>query len=395
VLTDAIFSTADISGAWALAGLTGLISIVVGAIALRTRTAVMVFISVILLNLAGTFAWLAIGDQGYIALLQANALCLALSSLVLSLIQLPSPSSVPHAIAFGHAVTIVHVTVRLSVTIFGVAIGTRVACDLLDLPRSDLASLDWLALLTTSGALTVQLWDPKATFPVRGLYYVGFAVVGMLLILRDLSPGTYFVWTGICELTGFVLVTALAGWAISRFPFFEKRLRVPNPPGRWSGNWFRISQAVLASTAVPLIIWIALDSRFDGMGESHALLGLAGRLASCPAALILLGGTIVMAWQTEGRWRAAWQFASLAIGVLFTTVIGWSRIESASNSLWSRCCSNLMITSAMMTLLTRFGLARVLPNSGDWIERARRAAPVFAGIAALMFVMVLVLRRLG
>ncbi len=296
---------------------------------------------------------------------------------------------------FGRTVNLAHLTTKLAVASFGIAVSIRVAVDLLDLPRSGLTAWDWLTALATVGALIIQLWDPKARFPLLGLYFVGFGIIGMLLVLRDLSPGTYFVWTGICELTGFVLVAALAGWAISRFPFFGKRLRVPNPPGRWSGNWFRISQAVLASTAVPLIVWIALDTRFDGMGESHALLGLAGRLASCPAALILLGGSIVMAWQTTGLWRAAWQFASMAAGVLFTTVIGWSRIESSSNSPWSQCCSNLMITTAMMTLLTRFGLARVLPNSGDWIERARRAAPVFAGIAALMFVMVLVLRCLA
>jgi hypothetical protein len=48
----------------------------------------------------------------------------------------------------------------------------------------------------------------------------------------------------------------------------------------------------------------------------------------------------------------------------------------------------------MMTLLTRVGLARVLPRSGDWITRARRAAPVFGGLALLMLAVVVVGRYL-
>ncbi len=266
----------------------------------------------------------------------------------------------------------------------------RVAYDLLDTPQRGWGRWDWIALLTAFAALAVHLWDPKATFPLRGFYVLGLSVVGMFLVLRELTPSRYFVWTGICELTGFILIAALVGWVLFRFPNLVERLRIPNGADRWRGVWFRFSQAFLASVCVPLIMWIALDPQFDGMGEGHALLGLAGRLASCPAALILLGGCIVMAWQTTGRWRAGWQFASLAAGVLFTSVVGWARLEGTADSPWVHRCLNLLISFAMMTLLTRFGLARVLPHSGDWISRARQAAPVFGGLALLMIVLVLI-----
>ena len=43
----------------------------------------------------------------------------------------------------------------------------------------------------------------------------------------------------------------------------------------------------------------------------------------------------------------------------------------------------------MMTLLTSFGLARVLPRDSDWIPRGRRAMPAFAGLAVGLLVLVL------
>ena len=325
----------------------------------------------------------------YVVLLQIVAIGLAFGAMILSIYQVRSAALQPRTT--DPTARVSHLLARLAVAAFAIAVGTRVVHDLLDLPRTDLTVWDWLAAPTTAVALCLQLWDPRARFPLRGLYFVAFGVIGMLLVLRDLSPGTYFVWTGICELTGFFLVAALVGWAISSLQSLENRLRIPHPTGRWHGTWFRFAQAILAGASVPLILWIALDARFNGMGESHALLGLAGRLASCPAALILLGGAIVMAWQTVGRWRAAWQFASFAAGLLFTTVIGWAQIDTADPQRWSQRCSNLMITAAMITLLTRFGLARFLPRSGDWILRAREVAPLFAGLALLMLILSLLL----
>ena len=54
-----------------------------------------------------------------------------------------------------------------------------------------------------------------------------------------------------------------------------------------------------------------------------------------------------------------------------------------------------MISAAMMTLLTGFGLPQVLPGSGDWIARARRAAFVFGGLASLLAVTALIQRAIG
>jgi hypothetical protein len=174
------------------------------------------------------------------------------------------------------------------------------------------------------------------------------------------------------------------GWILRRFPRVVTALRISGDTARWSGEWFCRSQAALAVLAIVLIGWILLDPAFDSMGAGTALLGLAGHQAGCPAVLMLVGTAIVMAWQTQGTWRAIWQYAALAAGVMFTSSIGWSHINATTDAPWSRRATYLLMSASMMTLLTGFGLSRVLPNSGDWLVRARRATVVFGGLALLL-----------
>ncbi|MHB8971377.1 MAG: hypothetical protein ACYC3X_23820 [Pirellulaceae bacterium] len=281
-------------------------------------------------------------------------------------------------------VAVTHLMAQLAVALFGLAVGFHVVRDLGDYPHRALQPLDWLAGLAAVTAVAIHLWEPAARFPVQGLYVLGVTLVGMLLIQRDLSPGRFLAWTSICELTGFTLVAAMLGWALQRFPRVVTVLRIPGESARWSGVWFSSAQAVLVVSAVAFVGWILLDPAFEALGEGTALLGLAGHRAGCPAALMLVGTTIVMAWQTRGTWRAIWQYAALAAGVLFTSSIGWARLDAATAAPWSRRVIYLLMSASMMTLLTGFGLARVLPHSGDWLIRARRATVVFGGLALLL-----------
>jgi hypothetical protein len=226
--------------------------------------------------------------------------------------------------------------------------------------------------------------DSSAQVAAAGLYAAGLVVVGMALVYRDLPSPRVFVWTGICELTGFVLVAAVAGWMWRRFSGVALSGRAQVHADRAPPGWFCWSQAGLAAVAASLILWILLDAAFYDIGEGRALFGLAGHMAACPAALMLVGTTIVMAWQTRGRWRGAWQYAALGAGVLFTSSIGWARIDPLSDAAWPRRVAYLWSSVLMMTLLTCFGLARVLPASGDWITRGRRAWPVFAAAAVVL-----------
>jgi hypothetical protein len=317
-------------------------------------------------------------------LVNITVLCLAGSAAAGALLTKKQRTGAPNVRRDSGVVFLAHVAAQLAVALFCVAVVFHVVRDLGDYPHHVLQPLDWLAGLAAVAAVAIHLGDPVARFPLRGLYVLGLAMVGMLLVHRDLSPGRFLVWTSICELTGFALVAAQLGWILQRFPRVVMALRIPGGATRWSGDWFCGSQAVLVALAIVLIGWILLDPVFDAMGEGTALLGLAGHQAGCPAALMLVGTAILMAWQTHGTWRAIWQYAALAAGVLFTSSIGWARIDATTAAPWSRRVTYLLMSASMMTLLTGFGLASVLPNSGDWLIRARRATVVFGGLALLL-----------
>jgi hypothetical protein len=222
------------------------------------------------------------------------------------------------------------------------------------------------------------------------LYVAGLALVGALRLRQDLGPARFVIWGGICEWTGFVLVAALAGWAVQRRPQRGSSVTRADQSLRATEPWFCRMQACLAAVSAAMIIWILVDPAFAALGHDVALFGLAGRLTTCPAALMLVGATILMAWQTRAPWRGVWQYAALGAAVLFSTSVGWARLDPAADALWYQRSKYVLISVSMMTLLTWFGLARVLPHSGDWITRARRVAPLFASLAALVLLLVIV-----
>jgi hypothetical protein len=317
-------------------------------------------------------------------LIQILVLCLAIASARWWLFDALHGTRAPRVGLAGRERVFSHAVVQLAAALWALTVSVHVLRDVRNAPHRDLQPLDWLAAAATLMAIVIHLWDRTARFPLRGLYLAGLTLIGMSLLHRDLSPGRFLIWTGICELTGFMLVTALLGWVLPQFPAIAAVLRVPDNAQRWSGKWFCYAQACLAAASVLLIGWILLDPAFHTLGKNTALFGLSGRLTSCPAALMLLGTTILMAWQTRAGWRAGWQYAALSAAVLFTSSIGWARLDTAAAAPWFRRGTYLLMSVSMMVLLTGFGLARVLPNSGDWVIRARRATPVFGGLALLL-----------
>ncbi len=287
----------------------------------------------------------------------------------------------------------VHLATQLAVGLLVIAVGFNLMLAIGGLPHARPQLLDWLALSMTIAAVVVSLWDRAARFSLAGLYCLGWTAISLESLHRDVAPGGLFAWGVVCEWAGFVLIAGLAGWWFRRSARGTPQLKVLSDRTFWPDTWFLVTQAGLTVAIAVIAGWIALDFSFDGVGQGVALFGLSGRLAACSAALMLVGATILMAWQSSGRWRAGWQYAAMVAGVLFTSSLGWARLEnlaSGDDPLWLAASTNLMISAAMMTLLTRFGLARVLPNSGDWIVRARQAAPIFGCLALLTLVVVLV-----
>lgn len=267
--------------------------------------------------------------------------------------------------------------------------GCFVTHDLFELPHRAVTPLGWWAWIATVVAVSMHVWDAHNTIVWLTLYMLGLTLLGLLLVLRDLSPGRFVVWTSICELTGYAIVTALAGWILCRFPRIADRLRIARATTAPRLDWFHRAQAGLIMLSALLIAWILVDPAFNGMGEGIALLGLAGHRAANPAALMLLGATMLMAWQSAEPWRARWQYSAFAAGLLFTTSLSWAGIEPGLADSWHRRVVALLISSAMMTFLTRFGLARALPRAGDWLVRARRVSWLLATVSFALAILAL------
>jgi hypothetical protein len=394
-VSGVIFSQEVHVGDWFCIGMVLLASVVAGTVALWRRQAACVFVSGLLLNVIGSVAWIVWGSGTMAALIEINALALAVGSAVWTLLGAIPPSSVPH-VAFGRRkIVFSHLAAQFAVGLVGLAASIGVTRKVMSLPQVGPQPLEWIALAVTVGAVAICLWDRTARFPLAGLYALGLAAIGMEQIDR-FAPGRFFVWAGSAEYAGFALVTALLGWSLPRFKPVWTTLRIPNDPTRWSRRWFLWAQASITVVSAVLAAWISIDFSFDGMGQDVALFGWSGRQTGCPTALMLVGAAIAMTWQTKGGWRARWQYVAMAAGVLFTSSVGWARIDSASDTTtgdarWLHRSVSLLLSSSMMTLLTSFGLARVLSRKSDWIKRARKAMPAFGGLVLLMLAIVLLL----
>jgi hypothetical protein len=319
-----------------------------------------------------------------------SVLCLAVGSSVWTLIGIVRPAVVLHVRFGGRRVAVAHLAANVAVGLLGLVVAIGIGRIALDLPYSDPQWIDRLALAATTCAVTICLWDRTARFPLAAFYALGFVWLSMGHLSRNLSPSRLLVWIVMAEWAGFLLVSAAVGWLLPWIRPVAARLRIPDDGNRWSRRWFLPVQGLLAAVVVLLVVWVAIDFSFDGVGESVALFGIVGRAAICTTSLMLVGTAILMAWQSTGAWRTGWQYAAMAAGLLFTTSISWSRIGADAEAPWVSRSLYLAISAGMMTLMTRIGFAMALPRKTDWIPRGRRAAPVFAILSLLMFAFVLI-----
>jgi hypothetical protein len=337
----------------------------------------------VLLNVAVTLAWWEISPGERSSLLAVQAVALGVGGTIWTLFGRFSRRGVPHFRTAGRRWVFAQAAVQVAVLITGGLVCAAMVRVLAALPPSRWRVEDWAALTATGVGVAASCWDRTARFALPGLYAWGLVALGFAQVQRGFAPALFFLWGGVCELAGFLLVAALLGWVTE---FVSRRWAAA---ARETAAWFACAQALLALVVVVLTIWIAVDMAFDGMGTGVALLGLDGRSAACPAALMLLGTAILMAWQSQGRWRAGWQFAALALGMLFTVSIGWAAIDEANLSPWRQRGINLLISASMMTCMTGWGLGRVLPRGSDWIQRGRQAMPAFGVLAATLAVVLI------
>jgi len=379
-------------GFWWSAGPVLAVSVAAGLIALWLRRPAYVYASGLLLNLVGVIAWLAWTRHDVYGFLEVNALCLAAGAVAWTLIELFVPRGMPHPNAGDRALPFAHVGVRAGVALIGAAVGLTLLGELFGREAYQVTRLDWAALAATGAAAALLLWDRASRFPLAGLYAVGLLAVGLGRVGDALTPRE-MAWVAGVDLAGIALIGTLLGLVLPILGPVWRALGIRDTTAdgsrRWSDAWFLASQAVVAAMGAVLALWIALDGRFDGVAAPEALPGLAGRAAAVVGAIMLTLTALLMAGQSQGRWRRAWQHATLAAAVLLLGTVGWSLLSADSAAFRLHAEVVLLVAAVAVALLAGLGLRWILPPRTDWADAGRRATPALGALSAAALLMVL------
>ena len=377
----------DPAAPWWSAGVVLGLSVTAGLVALWHRLPVYVACSVVLLNVAGTVLWMAWGPWNGYALVQANAVCLAIAAGVWSLVEMAHPDGEEAFKIADWRETFPRLAAQLALVLTAAVALVYMIQDAGAWQHPPADRLAWLALAATALALLVFLWDREASFVLPGLYLMGLAAIALALDARQLGPRT-LAWTAAPELAGFALAAAAAGWVLLRTQGFWQALRIPADEGRWPADWFPALQAGVAGSAAALGTWIAIDLDFDGI--VHPLSGLlAGRPAGPLAGIITLAAALATTGLAERRWRTGWQYAAIGLGTLALAELGWAWLPADLALPWLHRSVVLMVAGVAATLAAGFGIERIVRTGSDWIDAGRGSVPVLAGTGLAAFLAVL------
>ncbi len=377
---------------WWAAGAILAVSLTAGLVALVLRKPLHVYFSGLLINLGGTIAWWAYSPSGarwpdwdladVAGLVQANVLCLAIGSVVWSLLEL-LPRGVPSPRAEGQP-PFAHLAAQAGAVLLALVAATGVASTLFQLGGIPIERLDWIALAGVATATAVCLGDRGARFPLPALYGLGLSAIAMGLLARQLTP-RMLCWSAVDELAGYALVAATAALLALRVrPNLAQSVRSTIE------EWFPSVQAVVVAVAGTLALWVTIDFNFDGCRYDGLRWWLAGRMAAVPGLFLLWLAAIAMAGVASGTWRARWQYGTLKMGVLSLTGLGWAMLAADGPAPWLHRSVIVMVAAAVTGLLAGFGLKRLLPAGSDWSQRGRQSVPVLAGLAIAMLAAVVV-----
>ncbi len=138
---------ADQAGAWWSIRAIVSISVAAGLLALWLRLPAYVFISGLLVNVAGMIGWMAWGPATLPSLVEVNVLCLAAGSAAWSLLEWSHRSGVPHGQFDGRPLPFAHLAAAAATALVSGLVAAGVTGELLLLPelRLDGSQMDWLA----------------------------------------------------------------------------------------------------------------------------------------------------------------------------------------------------------------------------------------------------------
>jgi hypothetical protein len=357
------------------AGATLAVSAMAGAIAIKSRSPLYVYISGLLVNLAGSIVWVAWGTDANFAYTQV--LCFGLSSVAWSVLELLQRTRVPPSEPQGRSLPFTHVAGLLGLCSLGVVVALAVASDLTAGGAGEIGLFPWTACAAVALAFILLLWDRDARFAVAGLYALGVLAIGLALHTGHFEP-RMLAWNAALVLAAYVLLTAALGWLLPVLAPLWRELRLPERRVPWPDTWFAPVQVLLSCTALALSVWISLT--FDTTAE---------RLGGPGTVMVLMAAGMLLIQYIPGRWQIDLRYAVLALGVFVLAEGGWACLDPTVSSPWLYRNVLLMLALALLSLGYGVLLVKVLPRPGGWADAVRSMGPVLGSLAALMLLVVL------
>ncbi len=361
-----------------LAGAVG----AVGA-ALWRRQVIDIVVSGLLINLAGTVAWVAWRDHDLAGLIETNVLCLAAGAVLWTIIQMALPGRVANVALerreFSYAELALHAALALLGGLTVVLVGSTLA----GVDHPGVTSLTWWSVLAVAGALLLRMLSESKQFSLPGLYYLGLIAVGLTLDTRA-EAARHLLWLAGPELAGCALVAAGA-YALLR----ATCLGAQDAEGENSHYGVLHVQWGLLGVAAALAAATALDVNFGGFTRPGLAWLAPGRWAGPLAMAGLLPTAVMMAQSTRRERASAWRHAALIAGALLVATIGWAWLPDADVNLLNQTVV-LMVAAVVMVLISGVGLPRLLPQENAWVACGRKSLPGFAATATVALTLILI-----
>jgi hypothetical protein len=357
------------------AGATLAVSVMAGGVALRLRSAWGVYVSGLLLNLAGTMVWIALGSSTAASFGYTQVLCLALGVAAWSALELLLAAASPPFTLQGCSVPFRHSGAISGLCLLWLLVAITVYGDVTQLLFFDGGLLSVAALLALGLAFCISLWDRTAAFAQGALYVLGLSALAIGVHVCEFEPRAYG-WTAGPALALYVLVAALIAVSAPALGQFQRALRIPGRPASLSEPWFIFMEAGLTVCAVLLSVWISID--FSTTTE---------RLAGPVAVAVLVPAAILL----SSRWGHPLRIATLSLGAVVITEAAWALfVDSSLVVPWLHRSALTLVTFAIATVMVGMIFNRVLPTSSEWSHTCHRLGPTFGAIGSLVLVLILI-----
>ncbi|MEA1951256.1 MAG: hypothetical protein U9N87_07725, partial [Planctomycetota bacterium] len=385
-----LWCLADPWSPWWPGGVVLALSLAAGAIGAWRRMPAVVYTSGILANVAGTIAWAAWMPRRLETFLEVNALCLAATAVVWTVVDMLLKNRPSVMQTGGVKWPYAQVAIRAALGMLGTLAAVLVYQNVLGMDHPLPNRFTWISLASVAAALVVLVWDRSSWVTLSGMYTLGLVTIALGLVRAELER-VDIIWLGMIELGGFVLVAALVGWALpGLWPLWQRLGIHRESRGILLNEWFPVWQLIIAGVAGVGAAWIAIDFRFEEAGHT-GLSWMSGRLFAAVAVAALIGTGVLMAQQTQRHWREVWQYVAAAASALLLACLGWALLPIEQAAPWLHRAAVLMIACTATSVAAAGGLRPLLPKSSDWIDAGRRVVAPLAALALVSLAVVLML----